>query len=198
MSDLHFHVEFKAPRFLLQCFLLPCLELLAVTELGSENVTLTTYYPAPSGVYTQIIATQNAYLARDGGRVGIGTATPTAKLHVMGDARIRGDLNLEQKLKLGNLAADPVGSPGSMYYNNATDQFRGYYASGWKDLNTAATLPSLCYCLWCREGDKHPSGGGWKCSANGGAAGPSDDKNAPQGCMVKMKLVPQGMPCSWP
>ena len=53
-------------------------------DLASENVTLTTYYPAPSGVYTQMITTQNTYLARDGGSVGVGTASPAswAKLDV--------------------------------------------------------------------------------------------------------------------
>lgn len=36
-----------------------------VPELASESVTLTTYYPAPSGVYTQMITTGNTFLARD-------------------------------------------------------------------------------------------------------------------------------------
>src|SRR5580700_334620 len=54
-------------------------------ELASESVTLTTYYPAPSGVYTQMITTNNTYLARDyainGGKVGIGTTAPTYLFH---------------------------------------------------------------------------------------------------------------------
>ncbi len=37
----------------------------AVPELASESVTLTTYYPAPSGVYSQMITTGNTWLARD-------------------------------------------------------------------------------------------------------------------------------------
>ncbi|MBI3554076.1 MAG: hypothetical protein HY077_16390 [Elusimicrobia bacterium] len=44
-------------------------------ELASESVSLTTYYPAPSGVYTQMITTSNTFLARDGGKVGVGTGT---------------------------------------------------------------------------------------------------------------------------
>lgn len=36
-------------------------------EVGTENVILTAYYPAPSGIYTQLITTQKANLARDGG-----------------------------------------------------------------------------------------------------------------------------------
>lgn len=37
------------------------------SEVGTENVILTTYYPAPSGVYTQLISTQKTIMARDGG-----------------------------------------------------------------------------------------------------------------------------------
>ncbi|MDD5305372.1 MAG: hypothetical protein PHS14_19920 [Elusimicrobia bacterium] len=64
--------------------------LCGVPELDSESVTLSTYYPAPSGVYTNMITTGNTYLARDGGagtRVGIGTTAPNAKLHVAGDVQ---------------------------------------------------------------------------------------------------------------
>jgi hypothetical protein len=53
-------------------------------DLASENVTLTTYYPAPSGVYSQMITTGNTYLARDGGSVGVGTTAPGGKLDVQG------------------------------------------------------------------------------------------------------------------
>jgi hypothetical protein len=58
----------------------------AAPELASESVTLTTYYPAPSGVYTNLITTGNTFLARDGvTQVGIGTPAPTAKLHIISD-----------------------------------------------------------------------------------------------------------------
>lgn len=58
--------------------------LCAVPELDSESVTLSTYYPAPSGVYTNMITTANTYLARDGGNVGVGTTAPVGKLDVKG------------------------------------------------------------------------------------------------------------------
>jgi hypothetical protein len=64
--------------------------LCAVPELNSESVTLSTYYPAPSGVYTNMITTGNTYLARDGAaatKVGIGTTSPAQKLHVVGDVQ---------------------------------------------------------------------------------------------------------------
>ncbi|MBI4061557.1 MAG: hypothetical protein HY403_09015 [Elusimicrobia bacterium] len=41
--------------------------------LASESVTLTTYYPAPSGVYQQMITTGATYLARDGNSVHVGS-----------------------------------------------------------------------------------------------------------------------------
>lgn len=66
--------------------------LCAVPELESESVTLSTYYPAPSGVYTQMITTGNTYLARDTGNVGIGTAAPTFKLDVSGAANASGNI----------------------------------------------------------------------------------------------------------
>ena len=47
----------------------------SAAEVASESVTLTTYYPAPSGVYSSMITTGNTYLARDGGGVTIGGAT---------------------------------------------------------------------------------------------------------------------------
>lgn len=74
-------------------------------RLASENVTLTTYYPAPSGVYQQMITTQNSFFSRDsgyveiggsatlpagvkmtvtGGRVGINTTAPQSQLDVNG------------------------------------------------------------------------------------------------------------------
>lgn len=46
----------------------------SATEVASESVTLTTYYPAPSGVYSQMITTGNTYLARDGGYVDVGNS----------------------------------------------------------------------------------------------------------------------------
>jgi len=52
--------------------------------VGSETLTLTTYYPAPYGGYASILSTGQTLLARDNGAVGIGTdTTGSAKLSVM-------------------------------------------------------------------------------------------------------------------
>jgi hypothetical protein len=58
---------------------------LVSTELSSESLSLTTYYPAPSGIYSQMITTGPTWLARDGGFVGIGVANPTSALDVAGE-----------------------------------------------------------------------------------------------------------------
>lgn len=61
------------PRFL-RPWLTAGMLLLAVGELNSESVTLTTYYPAPSGVYTRMITTGDTYLARNSGAVVVNSA----------------------------------------------------------------------------------------------------------------------------
>nr|MBU1328286.1 hypothetical protein [Candidatus Omnitrophota bacterium] len=63
--------------------------LLAILGFGAtlmaEDITLTTYYPAPYGAYDELTTTGDTYLATTSGNVGIGTATPgTYKLKVAG------------------------------------------------------------------------------------------------------------------
>lgn len=68
--------------------------LAAVGDLNSESVTLSTYYPAPSGVYTNMITTGDTRLARDGGSVGIRTGAAalvaSQALTVNGNANVTG------------------------------------------------------------------------------------------------------------
>lgn len=108
--DIHLRLswDFRAVK----PWLILALLVLTAGDLASESVTLTTYYPAPSGVYTQMITTNNTYLARDGGRALIGgtvlspgaNADAASKLDVTGSAYV-------QKLMTtgGNVysAADP-------------------------------------------------------------------------------------------
>src|SRR3989338_5707585 len=70
----------------------PLLPLTVFSQIQSatENITITTYYPAPYGSYAELSTTGNTYLATEGGRVGIGTMTPGAKLEVNGRVKITG------------------------------------------------------------------------------------------------------------
>lgn len=98
-----------SPKDLLLVALLALVALFLTNPASSDQVTLLTYYPAPSGVYSRMITTGDTWLARDGGAVivgttapagpnarmvvangyvGLGTATPTRILHVSGGVRI--------------------------------------------------------------------------------------------------------------
>src|SRR4051812_29353204 len=61
----------------------------AVPELESESVTPSTYYPAPSRVYPNMIRTSNPYRAGDGGNVGCGTTAPGSKRTAAGRPRMQ-------------------------------------------------------------------------------------------------------------
>lgn len=90
MSDIVIRFDLRLGAGWRRGLLTGLLLLTVAPELGSESVTLSTYYPAPSGVYTNMITTSNTYLARDGGNVGVGTSGPSAKLHVNGATRLGG------------------------------------------------------------------------------------------------------------
>ncbi len=93
MREIHLNFDLKfSPRFI-RAAAVGAIVLAAVPELSSESVTLATYYPAPSGVYTNMITTGNTYLARDGGNVGIGTTSPSYKLDAPGFGVRLGQLN---------------------------------------------------------------------------------------------------------
>src|SRR5579883_1890339 len=86
MADINIHFDLRVTPRAFRWGLVGLLMSAIATELSSENVTLSTYYPAPSGVYTQMLTTQNTWLARDSGNVGVGTANPSSKLNVIGTA----------------------------------------------------------------------------------------------------------------
>lgn len=86
--------------------------------MDTEEVKLTTYYPSPLGLYTKMWVTQDAYLATSSGNVGIGTTSPTQKLDVEGQIRVRG----------GNPAAGKV--------------LTALNANGDSDWQAAASVPS--------------------------------------------------------
>jgi hypothetical protein len=101
----------------------------AVPELASESVTLTTYYPAPSGVYSQLITTGNSWLARDGGYVDIGNTNNNGfKLDVTGTANFSGAITAGNGItgayglipKYAPWGAYGTGDGGAGIYNDGT------------------------------------------------------------------------------
>lgn len=118
MTDITIRFELKLSRGFIAAgaALLAAAGAFGVRDLWSENVTMTTYYPAPSGIYVQMITTGNTFLSRDGGhvdvgttaplppsakmavmggRVGIGTTGPLATLHVNGTAIVDGQIRID-------------------------------------------------------------------------------------------------------
>lgn len=68
--------------------------------LGSETLTLTTYYPAPYGGYVSLLTTQQTLLARDSGNVGIrtGAVTPRRPLDVGGEIVATNRITMAQNM----------------------------------------------------------------------------------------------------
>ena len=75
----------------------------------AEELTVTTYYPSPRGVYKELRTTDDALLALEGGAVGIGTANPGSKLSVDGGATIGAAYDLLTAPANGLLVQGTVG-----------------------------------------------------------------------------------------
>lgn len=111
----------------------------ATQELGSEVLTLDTYYPAPYGVYTEMRTVGKTTLAETpSGQVGIGTTSPAYKLDVRGgDAYVSGSMTTGSDVSAGgNLSVTGQGyvggnlgigvSPGNKLDVNGIARFRDY------------------------------------------------------------------------
>lgn len=83
MADLEIRLDRRAFLYIAAAAVLA-----PVARLATESLTISTAYPAPSGVYNRLMTTSGAVLARDKGNAGIGTASPGAKLEVAGPVKI--------------------------------------------------------------------------------------------------------------
>lgn len=132
MAELNIHLDVRVAPGLIRWGLGALLMTVVTGELASESVQLQTYYPAPSGVYTNMITTGNTWLSRDGGilavgtnaaslgagakmavmggSVGIGTTSPVSTLEVNGNAQV--DTNLTVGAPSGNLTVNGNGTIG--------------------------------------------------------------------------------------
>src|SRR5437868_4468345 len=88
MAELNVRFDIRLTQNTFRWLIALLVTALSVTDVGSESVTLNTYYPAPSGVYKYMIVTADTYLARDSGKVAVGmaAAAPDAELAVKSSA----------------------------------------------------------------------------------------------------------------
>lgn len=87
-----------------------------MTYAIAEDVTLTTYYPSPRGVYNELRTNNNTFLAiQESGKVGIGAASASEKLDVTGNAMIRGNATVTGTLTVqsGGVVVIARGNPGN-------------------------------------------------------------------------------------
>jgi len=99
-----------------------------------QELTITTYYPSPVGIYKELRAKKMAIgdnyynpssyswgfeIPSDAdlvveGKVGIGTTDPEEELHVAGDAKIENNLNVEGDAQLGDSGSDKTTVKGDL------------------------------------------------------------------------------------
>jgi len=114
-EELNIRISFnrKSARWLLAVFFL-CWH---PGFIGSESLTLTTYYPAPYGGYVRILTTDQTLLARDGGNVGIrtGAFVPRRPLDVNGEIVTSARMTMAQDMTSTSL---------TWHLDNAGGRFR--------------------------------------------------------------------------
>ncbi|GEM_PF-1190251 len=115
---------------------------------GAESITLTTYYPSPSGNY------QNLSIS---GNMGVGTTTPVEKLEVKGNLKANTlALNTTTPNRVGDLGLQPqsgdpatwtVGNQGQVAYSADNDQI--YYSNGsaWVAQSSGQSIINIS-CSW--------------------------------------------------
>jgi len=108
--------EFHKFSFIL-CFGL-VFTFLLVTIALPENITFTTYYPAPFGVYNEMRVN----------KLVIGDPDPT----------LTPSPNTDGVTRFKGIGSDPAGSddtePGTLYYNSSDNEFKYYDGTGWQAL----------------------------------------------------------------
>jgi hypothetical protein len=111
MAEIKVHLDLNFSSRAVRWGMVGAMLLVAAPELASESVTLTTYYPAPSGVYTQLISTTKTWLARDGGWVDIGTSGAPSGGTVLSVAgpTVMGNSAANAALSAGNATLAVVG-----------------------------------------------------------------------------------------
>ncbi|MEA3306781.1 MAG: hypothetical protein U9Q34_03250 [Elusimicrobiota bacterium] len=136
-------IQFQLTRFKVLAILTALFICFHPKLLGSEQLTLTTYYPSPYGGYAKLLTTKDTVLARDGGGVGVGYSNPgSAKLAVNGrvgigttapgeDLDVRGNVKWGTRrglLKTDQGASIELGGRGTPYIDFSNDSWTDYDA----------------------------------------------------------------------
>lgn len=157
-------------------------------RLWSESLVLSTSYPAPVGVYNQLVTTgdsgaqpANTTLNRNKGhtllvppsnptgQVGIGTSNPGAKLDVVGSGRVSGDWNAGGIVQAGGLRLPSGAGAGRVLTSDAAGNASWQQpAAGLSCVTRSATTPSppnYAYSSVSCQGAERATGGG--CTVDG-------------------------------
>jgi hypothetical protein len=103
MAELTVRFDLSFGSRSLRAILVGSMILSAASEVASESVTLNTYYPAPSGVYVQMIATGATFLARDSGCLDVGTSAAGCngvEMYVNGTTTLNGNTTINGSLNV--------------------------------------------------------------------------------------------------
>ncbi len=139
-------------------------------SLGSETLTMTTYYPAPYGGYARILTTNQTILARDSGNVGIGTNAPVVKLDVRGGLDVRdGDIRMDGGRTISSTGRMHVTGGELLYLLNASGVIVGREWGGTGNLQVQGNLDMPGNGAWITGNNLNISGlcstqnmtGGW-------------------------------------
>jgi len=104
-----------------------------------EEITLTTYYPAPYGDYDELLVSGNTYLAVDSGNVGIGTANPQGVLD------LQSTTGAFLPPRMTEAERDDISSPpaGSVIYNIDDNELNYHNGTNWGSIVGGSSGGSL-------------------------------------------------------
>jgi hypothetical protein len=134
MSDRKIYVTIGVSQPMIRAAVAGLVMFSCSTELASEAITMTTFYPAPSGIYNRMITTGDTVLGRDGGKVAVGM------------------MDFAPQTAAPSLRADDVNgvpAPGRLYYDAESDQMymsskaavRADQSSWYKPVGAPTALP---------------------------------------------------------
>lgn len=136
MAEIKIKLDLTFSRRLTSSLGMAAVMLCAVPALNSESVTLSTYYPAPSGVYTKLITTGDTWLGRQGGLIEVGTNGNAASLGTYARMSVvYGNVGISTgtagaKLAFNDLNDGTNGADGITWYNPSPTSYGIHRTAG--------------------------------------------------------------------